>query len=167
MSGTRRVMPTSDPLHLAEAGGQRGFGCVVPWFSGGDLIAYDSCGGSLHPMVPPYLASAEGVRSVATGGGTIRPSYGGCLAPWSWRSSTGDGGGTNLAVGGDLADYEFGEAWLPVKIEPSFDHGGPWHTLRVASVLKTLLLQPSSPWEECYGRNPRFGSPRSDDGDVR
>jgi hypothetical protein len=58
-----------------------------------------------------------------------------------------------------------GEAWLPVKIEPYFGHGGRWRRLCVANLLEASSLQPS-PCLGYFGGNPRSGSPRSDDGDV-
>jgi hypothetical protein len=59
-----------------------------------------------------------------------------------------------------------GEAWLPVKTEPAFGHGGRWRRLCVVTLLKASSLQPSS----CLGysgENPRSGFPRLDDGDVQ
>jgi hypothetical protein len=59
-----------------------------------------------------------------------------------------NGSDTNLAVGGDLASYGFGKAWLSVKTKPEFNHGG--HGRHIAILLKALLLQPLSPRLSCF-----------------
>jgi hypothetical protein len=54
-----------------------------------------------------------------------------------------------------------------VKTAPDFGHGGRWRCLRVVTLLKASLLQPSPTRPGCSGGNPRSGSPGSNDSDVQ
>jgi hypothetical protein len=58
------------------------------------------------------------------------------------------------------------EDLVPVKTEPDFGHNGRWQHLRVVTLMKASFPQSSSHRSGCFGENPRFGSPRLDDGDA-
>jgi hypothetical protein len=45
------------------------------------------------------------------------------------------------------------------ETKPNFGHGGRWRSLRVVTLLKASLVQPSSPRTGCAEGNPRSKSP--------
>jgi hypothetical protein len=71
------------------------------------ILAARSCQGNLSTHGGGEGSLLRWRPHVAMAGGVRVDVY---MRPASWRSRSGDGGGTNLGVDGDLVSYGFGEA---------------------------------------------------------